>query len=114
MAYKLAIANEFGLRVEGKTRDGAGADKPFSFVLTCDRLSGDELQQSIKDNAETIQQFFERVAKGWKDQRLVLDEEGKPAEFCVDALRVLMSINAMPQLCWQAYLTQVGAAAKNS
>lgn len=114
MAYKLAIANEFGLKVEGKTRDESGAEKTFSFVLTCERLNGDQIQQSIKNNTETVQQFFERVAKGWKDQRLVLDEEGKPAEFCADALRVLLSINAMPALCWQAYLTQVGATAKNS
>jgi hypothetical protein len=50
---------------------------------------------------------------GWKDQRLVLEEDGKPAEFCPEALEAMMSIGGMGVQILGAYLKEVGVKAKN-
>lgn len=113
MAFKLAIADRIGVKVEGHTRDDNGAEKPFKFVLVCDRLTGDQVRDTLSDKDETTTAFFEKRAHEWRGQNLVLDEDGKPAPFSVEALRMLFTIGGMSAVCWQAYLTQVVATAKN-
>jgi hypothetical protein len=113
MALKLAIGNVIGVRVEGAWRDESGTDKPFKFVLSCDRLSTEQLETEGADKGQTILTFFETHAKGWKDQNLVLEEDGTPAAFSVDALRALIGMSGMPMLLWKSYLNQVAVTAKN-
>lgn len=113
MDYKLMIADRIGVKVEGTTRDENGNEKSFKFVLVCDRLTGDQVRDTLSDKDETTTAFFEKHAHDWRGQNLVADVDGKPAAFSVDALRVLFTIGGMSAMCWQAYLTQVVATAKN-
>lgn len=113
MALKVVIAEKVGVKVKGVTVDAEGADLPFEFVLICDRLKSQELQAVKGDKAETIAQFFERHTSGWRGQNLVVGDDGQPAAFSVEALQALFTINSMDVVCWMAYLTQVGANAKN-
>jgi hypothetical protein len=113
MAFKLAIDDKVGVRVEGKSRDKEGVEKPFSFILVCDRLTAEEMAKTVADKDETIFAFFEKVGHDWRKQTLVVDDDGKAAEFSVEALRVLMSMSGMAQLCWHSYIQQVAATAKN-
>lgn len=113
MAYKLAISDLIGVKVEGKNQDKDGSEKPFKFTLVCERKSAEQMKDVVSDKDETAFAFFEKNARDWQGQKLVLDEEGQPAPFNLDSLRVLMSISGMAMLCWQAYLTQVQANAKN-
>lgn len=113
MALKLAIANVIGVKVEGSTTQEDGSTKPFKFVLVCDRLTNDEIKDTLEDKDGTTTEFFEKHARDWKDQRLVTDEDGNAAPFSLEALRVLFTIGGMANTCWQAYLAQVVVAAKN-
>lgn len=113
MAFKLAIDDVIGIKVEGKNQDKDGNDKPFKFVLVCERLDAEQMKNVVSDKDETAGAFFEKHARGWQNQKLVLDAEGNPAPFSVDALKVLMGVTGMAMLCWHAYLGQVQATAKN-
>lgn len=113
MAYKLAIEDKVGVKIEGATKAADGSEKPFKFVLVCQRYSAEQMKDVVSDQDETAFAFFEKVACDWHNQRLVLDEAGNPAPFNLDALRVLMSISGMAMLCWNSYLVQVQATAKN-
>lgn len=112
MAYKLAIADIVGVKVESTMQDEDGAVKPYSITLKCKRLRDAELAKAMKDHEESVLKFFERVCVDWK-QTLVVDADDNPAAYSVDALHELFSIRLMGPLCWQAYLAQVGATAKN-
>jgi hypothetical protein len=113
MAFKLAISNIVAIKIDGRQRDKDGVDSDFSFFLMCDRLTTAEMQSHIQDNAESLPQFFEKIARNWRDQALVLNDDGSPAAYSVEALQALMSINGMPLLCWHSYTQQVGVLAKN-
>jgi hypothetical protein len=113
MALKLAIADVIGVKVEGKTTQDDGSTKDFKFVLVCDRLPHDQVKQHLDDKEGTTTDFFLKHAKGWKDQKLVLDGDGNPAAFSEEALNVLFTIAGMANTCWQAYLAQVVVTAKN-
>lgn len=115
MAFKLAIADRIGVKVEGSTTHEDGAKVPFSFILVCNRLKHEELRAITEDSASraTANEFFEKHALDWRDQHLVLDDAGRAAPFSVDALKVLFSIAGMSAACWHAYLQQVMATAKN-
>jgi hypothetical protein len=113
MGFKLTVAEMIGVKVEGTLKDEGGNDKPFNFVLVCKRLSQDEMKATFADKDEPILAFFERNARDWHGQQLVLADDNKPAPYTADALRVLLSISGMGAVCWQAYVAQVSATAKN-
>lgn len=113
MAYKLAIDDLVGVKIEGKNQQKDGSEKPFKFTLVCERYDAEQMKTVVSDKDETAFAFFSKVARDWHGQKLVLDEEGQPAPFNPDSLAVLMSISGMAMLCWQAYLQQVQATAKN-
>lgn len=113
MAYKLAIEDLVGVKVEGKNQAKDGSEKSFKFVLVCERYSNEQMKGALSDKDETAFAFLERVARDWQGQKLVLDDEGNPAPFNLETLRLLLSISGMAMLCWHAYLSQVQATAKN-
>lgn len=115
MQYKLAIGNVIAVKVKGTTRDDNAVDRPFEFILVCKRVDNEELHKILTrpENRVTAQEFFEKYATNWRGQNLVTDEEGRVAEFSLDALQVLFSIAGMATACWTAYLEQVVAVSKN-
>lgn len=113
MAYKLAISDLIGVKLEGTVQQESGEDKKYKFVLVCDRISQEEMKRVVSDPDGTAFAFFDEHAKDWRDQRLVLDEDDKPAPFSKEALKVLFGIAGMAAECWQAYRSQVMATAKN-
>lgn len=113
MALKLAIADVIGVKVEGKTTQEDGSERPFKFVLVCDRLPHEQVKRHLEDKDGTTTEFFRRHAQGWKDQKLVVDGDGNPAAFSQEALDTLFTIAGMANTCWQAYLSQVVVTAKN-
>lgn len=113
MAYKLAIDDIVGVKVEGKNVGMDGTEKPFKFILQCQRKNAQAMRDVLADHDETAGAFIEKNAVGWQKQTMVLDEEGQPAAFSAEALRALLGISGMAMLCWQSYLQQVQATAKN-
>jgi hypothetical protein len=113
MEFKLAIADKIGVKVKGTLTTETGADRPFEFVLVCNRKSNDEMKAVLSDKDKTAQDFFAAEATGWRGQGLVLTADDKPADFSSEALQQLLNISGMAALCWHSYVQQVGATAKN-
>ena len=113
MAYKLAISNIILTKVKGTYTDEAGSTKTFDFQLEQDRIDQDELQRSFAEKGESTSDFLKRVTKGWRHQKLVLNEDGTPADFSAEALDCLCNIPGMGSHCFQAYLDQVLVKQKN-
>lgn len=113
MAYKTVVDNKINTRVKGFYKDAAGVSRGFNFQLVQDRVDQDELKEVIADKSETTVDFIKRVTHDWKDQRLVLDENDKVADFNAESLEALLSIAGMSNFCFQAYITQVLVTEKN-
>lgn len=114
MAVKLAIEDVVGVKVEGKNIDKAGVEKPFKFILVCERYTSEQMKAIAQGNAEdNAFALFEKIARDWSGQKLVLEDDGTPAAFSLEALRLMLTIPGLAFLCWVAYREQVGATAKN-
>jgi hypothetical protein len=107
--YTLAIDDIVEIPVKFTIRS-KGTAKLFTPTLTIKRINpeSDESrsEQSIKD-------FMHENVIGWKDQRLVLDASGNPADFSQDALSIFFSAPGVTILCWNAYIKEIGAKEKN-
>lgn len=113
MALKLAVGNVIDVPVKFSLQDG-GAVREFAFTLEADRCSSDEAQALIKsDGAETRAFLLERV-RGWRGQRLVLDDEDQPAVFSLPALGVMLDVSGVQLIVAVAYLQAVAAADSHS
>jgi hypothetical protein len=112
--YKLAVSDKVLVQVEGKTSDEGGKPTSFKFSLLCNRLPAAELADALDDKGETAVAMVTRLVTDWKDQRLVLEDDGTPAAFSADALDALLDIAGMGMQCLNAYLRDVGVKTKNS
>ena len=113
MAYKLAISNIILTKVKGTYTDEAGSTKTFDFQLEQDRIDQDGLKRTLTDKTEDAVEFLKRITKGWRGQRLVLNDDGTPADFCPEAFDCLLNVSGMGGYCFQAYLDQVLVKQKN-
>ena len=113
MAYKLAIGNVFEFRVQAAIKDGRTEHK-LDVHFTADRLTaqeGADLLGGRGDAAEaTINDFLLEHISGWRGQKLVLEEDGQPAEFSRDALDVMLSVAGLGMAIYMAYLKALAAA----
>lgn len=113
MKYKLVIAPTILTKVKGSYTDDTGALKHFDFLLEQDRIEQDELQQILTDKSENAADFIKRITRGWRGQRLVLNDDNSAADFCDEAMGCLLSISGMGAMCFQCYLDQVLVKQKN-
>lgn len=111
--YKVAVSNNVSVTVEGKLADGDGKQVPFKFSLQCKRLDAETLKNEFLNTEETASDLIKKITFGWKDQRLVLEEDDTPAEFSPDALDALLEIAGLGLLCLNAYVKESNAKAKN-
>lgn len=111
--YRLAISDIVQVHVTGFTLDAAGAEKPFAAKLQCQWLDAAEVKKISEDQAQTIDDVLRRVTRGWAEQDLVVDEAGLPADFCAEALDVMLSMPRFSGLAYMKYLQAIGAHEKN-
>ena len=113
MAYKLAVEDIVCVTVKGKLPGATkGAVKTFDFTIDMRRDEQEELNAAMASGA-AIADFIVERASAWAKQRLVLNEDGSPAEFCEAALREMMKIPGMAVFIYRAYLNDVGVQEKN-
>lgn len=113
MKYKLAIGNVITFEVAGKLTETATQAKNFKFKLTCERLDQDSMSARMQDQGESLKDFLASVTTGWAEQRLVLNEDDTPAEFCPEAFTAMLSLAGMPMFLYQAYVKAVAVKEKN-
>lgn len=117
MAFKLAIAQFVLVPLAFSLADGDKESK-FSFQLQAKRLNQDEWKQRFPadDGVPTndkLKDVMLDITTGWRDQVLVLDEEGQPAAFCQEALQALFEVPGVFDLYVSNYLKEVRAKVKN-
>lgn len=112
MSYKFAIGNTVEVPVKFSVNDGAKASSQ-TVTLVCDRMSEEGRRENLKKDGLSVDDFMAKVTTGWKDQRFLLDEDGRPADFSADALAALFGFPGLAVLAFTAYLKESGAKEKN-
>lgn len=112
--FNLAIGDNIEFPVTLVLADGASS-KTFKFHLEARRISADELNEQITPGTEVGDKQVAEVVKGlvtgWREQRLILDEEGQPAEFSGDAFDAMLAVSGVANVVYVTYLKAVLASA---
>eukprot|EP01034_Spumella_vulgaris_P039387 gene39387-48676_t len=96
--YKRNVSNTVLVAVAGSLMDASGVEQPFKFSLICTRLPATEQRAKLDALAVAdIPKFFAPLTTGWRDQTLVTELDGSPAEFCPEALEELFDIAGVAQ-----------------
>lgn len=112
MAFKLVIGTQLDVPIKGEIPDGAGK-LAFRFALQMRRLGVAEYRKLVAPESDVlVRDFILDNAIGWRDQRLVLDDDGQPAAFHRDALACLLDVVGMEHLVFQAYLQALAVVDK--
>lgn len=111
--YKTIVSNTALITVKGSLADEDGVQVPFNFSLTCTRMGATELKQRLGGGEALMQEVLQEVTKGWQKQTLVLDQDGKPAEFNGESFTSLLEIAGMAAVCFNAYMKGQAATEKN-
>lgn len=112
MARKLIIENTVKVPVKF-TLNNNGKIASFFFSVTCDRLDQAEIKSRLGDGEALISEFLADIIKGWDGQKLVVEEDGAPADFDSEALDMLLSTAGVSMVIFNAYLKECGAKEKN-
>jgi hypothetical protein len=118
MKFKLSVADLLAVPVSFKVADGAKTTT-FSFTLTMERQTDEQWNTGVKGDAdgathERIKAHLLEITKGWKDQKFVLDEDGQPAEFCAEAMNLMLSSVGVADAILNAFMKENSAKVKNS
>lgn len=109
MSLKIAVGNSVQVPIKFTMRDGS-VDKLFSFSLTADRRTPEEIEAqpelSVKD-------FLLDNVTGWSGQRFVLLENDEPAPFNRDNLEFMLKQPGLLGTTWLAYQKQCASKEKN-
>ncbi len=104
MGFKLTIGDVIDVPVKGSVKDGSGA-VTFNFTLQARRLPLAEYREVLKPESEVlVRDFLVDNVRGWRGQRLVVDDSDAPASYSPEAFGCLIGIVGMEQTCFQAYL----------
>lgn len=119
MALKLKIGSYIDAPVRLIVKDGS-RDVPFNFTLVLRRLSQDEaltlvdrLQKmanegsTAADAARGARDLLADLIHDWRDQRLVCDEDDKPAPYSTEALDVMLQLAGTGTYLLQAVMRAV-------
>jgi hypothetical protein len=115
--YKLAIAAFLLVPMTFALADGETETK-FDFKLQCQRLSQEDWLERIKGDTGVptdakIKEVLFDITNGWRDQALVLDADGQPAQFCREALEAMFAVPGVVELLIGNYRKEVLARVKN-
>jgi hypothetical protein len=119
MALKLKIGAYIDAPVRLIVKDGS-RDVPFNFTLVLRHLSQDEalgmvdrLQKmameggTAMDAARNARDLLADLIHDWRDQRLVLDDDDKPASYSPEALDVMLQLAGAGTYLLQAVMRAV-------
>lgn len=110
MALKLIVRNKLRVPVKGTIAGENGKPESFSFVLLCTRLTQTQIDEALENKDERVVDFLKGIVNGWED---ITTADGQPLPFDADNLNTVLNEAGMPGVCFQAYMKEVGAAAKN-
>lgn len=109
---RLSISDNTEFLVKFTIKDGRVA-KPFAFTLFATRMTQSDITARLEEHDNKIKPFLTEVITGWKDQRLVLDDAGAPADFSLDGLDMMLNVMGVAQVVFNSYFKDCGAVSKN-
>ncbi len=111
--FQLAIGDRFEYPVHLRVRDKSET-KDFRFHLEARRMEAEEARQLISGEGDaeglTIKEFLHQNITNWRGQRLVLDDQGAPADFSVEAFDALLSVSGAAGVIYQGYIVALAAS----
>jgi hypothetical protein len=112
--YKISIEDTVEVNVKFTLKAGK-VNKQFACTLVAKRMGQDEITERLQAVEYKFVDFMltPGLITDWRDQRLVVDEAGAPAEFNEDAFTVMLKTQGLAQLCFNAYQKEAGAKEKN-
>lgn len=111
--FTLAIDDVVEVPVKFTLKSGRVA-KLFAFTLVCTRLPTQEsISLRLEEKEHKYKEFMSDLITDWIGQRLVLDAEGAPVAFGPEALELMLGAPGVAKNCFEAYVKEVGAQAKN-
>lgn len=108
MSFCIEISNIVKFTIKGAYKGADGAEKPFTFDLTADRLSAEDYADAIAGS--NLGDFLTRVITGWSGLK---DADGTALEFSADALERLLKLPGMATLVFKTYSAEVVVKEKN-
>ncbi len=105
--FKLAIGDTLTLKVKGFVTDGP---KPVAveFKATAKRVDSERYRDTFgKDSQVLGADFVREVLTGWEGQKLVMDEDGQPADFCPEALDTMLQLVGIESYIVRAYVEAI-------
>jgi len=92
-----------------------GVDKKHAFTILATRISPEEQDEHMKAVEFNYRQglLSMGVITGWKNQRLVLDADKKPAEFSPEALDCMLGAPGVAGAIYISYVKESNAKLKN-
>ena len=109
MAFKLTVANVIDLPIKATVKDGDKSPE-FKFNLQATRMTQAELREALNDKELPTRELLLARITGWRGQRLVVGEDGQPAEFSAEAFECMLSLVGMELIVLNAYLKAVALA----
>lgn len=108
--YQLAIGNTVEFKTTLKLQN-AGVVKTFTMDLIAERISAEDLmkrmsgfgKEELPEMVAEMRQILRDQVTGWRNQRLVLDADGEPAEFSTQGLDMVMDIPGVVATITRAY-----------
>lgn len=113
MKYRLKIADVIEFPVALKVRNGATVED-HKFHLSAQRITSDDAAELFKTGGErgeqTLGDFLAEKLTGWRGQKLVVDEDDKPAEFAPESLAALLGLPGVAAVIYGEYLKEIAAS----
>lgn len=108
----IAIQNTVEVPVRFTLKEGR-VNKLFAFSFTAERLDQDTITERLEDKGRKVKSFMADIITSWDGQRLVLNEDGTPADFGPEALELLLNVAGVASVLFAAYFKDCGAKEKN-
>ena len=112
MEYKIAVEDITTFNVKFTLKTG-GVHKTFSFELTAERLPQEEINARLENKQGTLSDFMRPLLQGWSGQKLVLNQDGTPADFNDDSRDAMLNVAGVGTVIFNSYVAEAGAKAKN-
>lgn len=114
--FTLAIEEnpEIEVPVDFTLKQG-GVNKKFAFTIIATRVPFEEQEEKMNEAGNRYREglLAMGIITGWKNQRLVLGADGKPAEFSEAALDCMLRAPGVAMIIFLAYTKECNAKAKN-
>ena len=110
-SFKLAVGDVLDVPVKLSINNAAGKAQAFAFTLQAKRIDIDAYRAILDpDGNVTTREVLLANVTGWRGQRLVLDDEDRPADWSPEAFEAMLGAVGVEQALYVAYMRALNLA----